>query len=123
MLCIEMSGPRRYGTGFGAVEEEGLESLNAEIPTLKSEDAMEGIEEEGDDVLERLFALLSNSRVQLARAVEEANQLNISDEVGFEPISRQFIALIGLVYSLRLCIAGGKASTASRALQKRGDAR
>lgn len=47
------------------------------------EDAKMDAEDKDDHIVDRLHALLSNTRAQLARAVEEANQLQAwsSDEV------------------------------------------
>lgn len=57
------------------------------------EDAEMDTDDKGDQIFDRLHALLTNTRTQLARAVEEANQLQAwsSDEVS--TVERTFALL------------------------------
>ena len=87
--------------GGGGEPEQGLGGrrfLNSEIgrlplPPVEEDVAME-VAGRDDQVLERMHALLSSTRSQLARAVEEANALQAwsSDEV------RTYGTILGLYF-------------------------
>lgn len=85
-----MSNPRPVGAGMGPEwgAEREIQGLGEPIAgTQVPEDAPMDLDMADESALERLSALLTNTRAQLARAVEEANEMQAwsSDEVRSGP--------------------------------------
>lgn len=80
-------GEPERGLGGGRVLNSTLqfEVAGPHLPSAEEDVAMD-VAGRDDQVLDRMYALLSSTRSQLARAVEEANSLQVwsSDEVSRE---------------------------------------